>query len=350
MTNLSWDIGTAYDFFVSLHVLYHPEDYGLRRAWAAGVRSRLPTAEREALGEILEIMFPPVSWIYELPAPKDSATLLTHLARLPAAERLPSLVLGEHVPAAITERLQDIASRGSWNDDDQQYLQEFLKQYEERAPKRKTVHRALELWSQCERVGEQLLDGLKMFHAVFFAEEETRIQPVLRDAVVRSQKMASRLPLSELLDELAHGVSFSQAPETEELILIPSFWISPLVALVPYSKKQRLFLFGARPDSVSLIPGEVVPDMLYNALKALADPTRLRILRYLNAAPMTPADLARRLRLRPPTVTHHLRSLRVAGMIRLTIDANNRRLYAPRQETITGIYKTLQAFLESNEE
>ena len=202
MTNLSWDIGTAYDFFVSLHVLYHPEDYGLRRAWAAGVRSRLPTAEREALGEILEIMFPPVSWIYELPAPKDSATLLTHLARLPAAERLPSLVLGEHVPAAITERLQDIASRGSWNDDDQQYLQEFLKQYEERAPKRKTVHRALELWSQCERVGEQLLDGLKMFHAVFFAEEETRIQPVLRDAVVRSQKMASRLPLSELLDEL----------------------------------------------------------------------------------------------------------------------------------------------------
>ncbi len=36
---LSWDVGTAYDMFMSLDVLHRPEAYGLRGAWAAGVRS-----------------------------------------------------------------------------------------------------------------------------------------------------------------------------------------------------------------------------------------------------------------------------------------------------------------------
>ena len=46
---LSWDMGTAYDMFMSLDVLYNPEAFGLRAAWAAGVRCRLPTPERELL-------------------------------------------------------------------------------------------------------------------------------------------------------------------------------------------------------------------------------------------------------------------------------------------------------------
>ena len=46
---LGWDIGTAYDLFISLDVLLHPEDFGLRASGAAGVRSRLTTSERETL-------------------------------------------------------------------------------------------------------------------------------------------------------------------------------------------------------------------------------------------------------------------------------------------------------------
>lgn len=349
MTKLIWDIGTAYDFFISLYVLYHPEDYGLRRAWAAGVRSRLPAAERDALGDLLDIMFAPLSWIYELPAPKDSATLLSQLAQLPPAERLPRLALGPHVLPSVKSLLLDVAARGAWTEEDHQQLRDFFQQHEDSAPKKKMLTRMLDLWSQPERVGEQILHGLKAYHTVFFGEEEGRINSVLQEAVRRAQEMAQRLPLSDLLDELAQGVSFSHAPETAELVLIPSFWVTPLVALVPYSENQMLYLFGARPANVSLIPGEVVPDMLYKALKALADPTRLRILRYLTADPMTPADLARRLRLRPPTVTHHLQALRIAGLIRLTIDANG-RLYTPRMEAIAGAYQALEAFLQSDEE
>src|SRR5690606_27380083 len=46
---LTWDVGTVFDFFTSLYVLHKPADFGLRGVWAAGMRSRLPAAEREFL-------------------------------------------------------------------------------------------------------------------------------------------------------------------------------------------------------------------------------------------------------------------------------------------------------------
>lgn len=41
--HLLWDSGTAYDLFLSLVALHKPADLSVRRAWAAGVRARLPT-------------------------------------------------------------------------------------------------------------------------------------------------------------------------------------------------------------------------------------------------------------------------------------------------------------------
>ena len=52
---IEWDIGTAYDFFISLWVLHEPEHLGLRGSWAAGVRSRLPGPERELLQRVATI-------------------------------------------------------------------------------------------------------------------------------------------------------------------------------------------------------------------------------------------------------------------------------------------------------
>ena len=44
---LSWKHGTAYDLFISLHVLHEPEHFVIRPAWAAGVRSRLSAQDQK---------------------------------------------------------------------------------------------------------------------------------------------------------------------------------------------------------------------------------------------------------------------------------------------------------------
>lgn len=61
-------------------------------------------------------------------------------------------------------------------------------------------------------------------------------------------------------------------------------------------------------------------------LKALADESRLAILQILNEREHTVGDLARKVDLGEPTVSHHLARLREAGLVTLRM-AGNQRFY-----------------------
>ena len=109
---------------------------------------------------------------------------------------------------------------------------------------------------------------------------------------------------------------------------------------------KAVWLFGARASDQSLVPGETVPDALLRALKALSDPTRLKILHYLSQEPLSPAELSRRLRLRAPTVTHHLQTLRLAGLVQVTLGkGKEKKSFATRSETVKATCEALDAFL-----
>jgi DNA-binding transcriptional ArsR family regulator len=59
-------------------------------------------------------------------------------------------------------------------------------------------------------------------------------------------------------------------------------------------------------------------------LKALADDSRLALLRLLNEGERTVGDLARQVDLGEPTVSHHLSRLREAGLVTLRMAGNQR--------------------------
>jgi DNA-binding HxlR family transcriptional regulator len=60
---------------------------------------------------------------------------------------------------------------------------------------------------------------------------------------------------------------------------------------------------------------------LARLLKVIADETRLKILGALADQPLTGADLAVRLNLTPPTISHHMRKLTDAGIVTSETDA-----------------------------
>ncbi len=346
---LVWDIGPAYDFFVSLHVLHHPEAWDLRRAWAAGVRSRLPAEQRDFLQRAAGALHLPSRWVYHLPPPKDSLTLLAALSQIASADRLPVLTgyeLDAPVMCDLTQRLHAIRDRGWWDEEDKATAQRTLH------PLKLTqaeLTNLLDWWAQAEAFGEQILPALQSYYEVFFAEEEARITPILRQALAQGQALATRLTLPELLEELSQGVTYDQSPAVDRLILAPSFWATPLLVYDALSEREHVMLFGARPATMSLVPGEVIPEHLYRVLKTLADPTRLRILRYLSQEPHTPAQLAHKLRLRTPTVLHHLQALRLAQLVRLFVSTQEegKRRYAIRPDAIRAAFETLDAFLHN---
>jgi DNA-binding transcriptional ArsR family regulator len=247
--------------------------------------------------------------------------------------------------------LREISNRGSWEDDELEDLRVLLG-----SPKGKkgisTKHltTVLDWWSRPDEFGELYYEALQAYQVSFFAEEERRIHPYLKDAVGRAQELAEKLDFTSLIEELSQGLEIAGLADVPELVLAPSYWLSPLVMYKTVAPERTLLLFNGRPHNAALVPGEVVPDSIIRALKALADPTRLRVMRYLTKEPLTPSHLAKRLRLRSPTVIHHLNALRLAGLVHITITEDGDKRYTMRSDAILDTCESLKEFLTASEE
>jgi DNA-binding transcriptional ArsR family regulator len=347
---LIWDLGTAYDLFVSLAILHKPTAFGLRGAWTAGVRARISPAEREILDESMSMLFMlPFRWVHSLPQPKNSITALWALDQTPPAERLALLAFQPTTPAAMTDLFREVSARGSWDKKDIDAYRVVCECELDKEREDDKLERELAWWANSAEFGERYLGALRSYHQAFFAEEEKRIRPALEKALARAQELAKELPLPDLLEKLSHGLRYTELPKVAQLVLVPSFWSTPFVFMDFSGHSSGIWLFGARPADASLIPGELVPAALLRALKALSDPTRLRILHALAREPHSPAQLARHLRLRAPTVTHHMKSLRAAGLVQMTVGEHKEpQRYAVRSEAIATTCATLQNFLSGD--
>lgn len=343
MTSLHWTSDSACDLFMSLFVLHHAADFGIRPAWAAGVRQRLPSGRREVLERIFSFSSVPLDWISRLPAPQDASSALRAVADLAPEDRLPALTLPAGLPPMAHRLLADIAARGRWTAEEKA---EFVSLYGH-GPKPSSVgfDNLLDAWTRLGDNGEKYLAALEEYYAAFFAEEEARIRPALEHGLAEAQALSGRLPPVELLERLSRGVRMENPDLLSDLTLLPSWWVAPLVFLARPGKGKVLVAFGVRPEVQDEAEGAEAPETLVNALKSLGDPTRLRILRFLAAGPLTPSELARRLRLRPPTIIHHLQVLRLAGLVKVTIGENTEKRYAARPEALQSIHKSLQDFL-----
>lgn len=349
-----WDQGTAYDFFTSLHVLHFPDDFGLRGAWAAGVRSRLPNEAREFLEKIVGNFNPPLNWVYSLPAPKDAATALVGLKRIPVEDRLAALRLCQFESVRGCQILTEVSQRRGW---DAALLDEYLDLWRRQEEKHQVipgptsalrVEKVFQVYADPLNFGQQYLQSLQAYYEVFFSEEEKRIGLKLEKALQTAQKSADQMGAEEYLRLHGGKLDLDSLRPNDQVVLVPSYWCSRGALHSDLEQDQHLILFGARPEEESLVPGEIVPEDLTRRLKAMTDPTRMRILRYLLQEQLTPAELARRLRLRAPTVTHHLHTLKSAGMVQFAKKGKNEHLYYAKMESIKSTYTLLKDFLEQD--
>ena len=347
MQTIQWKTGTAYDFFVSLAVLHEPAIFGVRPSWAAGVRQRIPGGKREFLEKVLKFSGVPMKWLADLPEPGDAQPALNMIALMEPIERLVALTLGTETSPPVHECLSNIARRGSWTESELRILKEQYRRRDEPL-NQEDLTLLVSSWADAQKSSDLYLEALREYYQVFFAEEETRIRPTLKAGLQHAQELALRTNLDDLIEELSHGVHFAPLENTSIFILAPSFWCAPLIFYTKLPGNKMLLLFGARPEAESIVPGEGSSPQLVNILKALADPTRLRILRILADRPLSSSELARRLRLRLPTVIHHLRLLRLSGLVHIIVGENDKR-YATRLEILEDLQQNLGNFIRTNE-
>lgn len=343
-TKIHWDIGTAYDLFISLSILHDPERYGVRASWAAGVRSRFPVEYREVLEHATFLRLVPLTFVNSLKEPKDSAQLMTKLKSIPGEEVLETLAIQPDMSDEIKEFFLSTTPDKKWTREETQFIvQRFGIEDNKQAKQITSV--LYEAWSNRKTFGEKLVQGLQAYVDTFFAEEEQRILPILQQELSYARMRAGSRPLPAMLEEITAGVRFKDFEHISDIIFAPTFWGSPFMFSEHPTDSEMIVLFGARPGTMSIIPGDIVPDGLLRGMKAMADSTRLRILRYLAQEPQTAAELSRVLRLRLPTVTHHLAQLRLAGMVQVYLDPNGERKYSARYEGFEDTQEMLNRFV-----
>lgn len=342
---LNWEFGTAYDFFVSQFVLHNPERFGLRPNWAAGVRSRLNPELRQTLEHAINVFPSSIRFVFNLPVKnKDSEAVINELGSKAPLKRLEDISALDHATPIYQAILHETIANKPWTDAEREALLENTS-----SPERRNNPRYLEslyaIWSDPKTFSDLYLAALTAYRDNFFAEEEQRILPALKQALSYAQMRSGSLSLPLLLEELTSGVRYSDLEQTKNIYLAPSFWAAPLMFSSRPEKDQIVILYGARPDNMAIVPGDPVPDSLMRALKAVADPTRLRIMRFLAQSPQTPSQLSRSLRLRPPTVNHHINELRIAGLVHIIISQEGERQYATRYDGIDAMHDLLTRYL-----
>jgi DNA-binding transcriptional ArsR family regulator len=342
MTKIQWELGSAYDFFISLYVIQHPERFGLRPARAAGVRSRLPAENRQFYEQILRFLPVPLIWVNGLKIPeKNTDAILDMLEKIPAEQRYSLL----YQPATMDEKARESIQRlRSGKKADARDLSAIRSIFQRRISALKTtdLQNLAQIFNDPAGFGDLLLQTLRTYQQVFFAEEEERILPSLNAGLEKAREMAANQPIAQLIETLSHGVTLEKADQFEKISMVPSYWTTPLIFHMSPSPDHLLFIFGCRQDQQTLVAGEYIPEALIDGLKALSDPTRLRILHTLHQGATTPSCLARHLRLRPPTVIHHLNLLRLVGLVQVILSPTGEKRYALRQGVVDEIFEQLK--------
>ena len=168
---IKWDQGSAYDLFISLRIIHHPDEYGLRPSWAAGVRSRLPIHLRDLLEQSQIFMGVPLHFIHHLPEPKNAATVITELEKLAPEERLPALVFNSRSDERTVKFRKFLVSLQGKQRLTAGIEAQITAYYQDSPQLTRGFMRALfESWTNQKEFGETYLEALKAYVDNFFEE------------------------------------------------------------------------------------------------------------------------------------------------------------------------------------
>lgn len=85
------------------------------------------------------------------------------------------------------------------------------------------------------------------------------------------------------------------------------------------------------------------------AFKALADPTRRHILELLRTKDLTAGEIAEHFDMTKPSLSHHLNTLKTAGLVDAERDGQN-IIYSPNTSVLQGLMSWFYTFTDRSED
>jgi ABC-type multidrug transport system ATPase subunit len=297
----------AIEFFLSLHVLRHPEHHTSRLAWSKEMAEVLPKKLQERLayfsamsGNFLDIMDPLVPW-------EDSLCTSVE-AGLEHYESMTSEAFVEAMIGPVYHREQITAWLKGRTDD----------RFEQLKPE----HREL-----IRRPAASKREFLEFCHQYlpYFQKEQRRIEPWLIRSVHESQERLRDDPvrfMEEIHPRLHVHDTFLQFHKAKthtffyrdlkHIYIKPSTFISPHLMLGIFPERISVALHVEVPGTTSKA---AIPQDFIAKMKVFSDPTRVAILKSLLEHPYCIQQLAELHGISEPAVTKHIKLLAEVNFI-----------------------------------
>jgi DNA-binding transcriptional ArsR family regulator len=320
---LAFATSPLFEAMLSLHVLSEPRHHALQHGWVRAARLFNPVLRREIAA---------LSFLYRwtlpnciLPAPDaGDETFADEVARL---RRLRSDVaafellrpLYDHGGAARPARRRVLADPA---------VQATAKR-RAGALGRPSRAAAELLFDDPAALRDRLAALLEAYWEEAFAAEWARIEPPLADAIVSAGRQIAVDGVYRFLLGLAPQLRVEPAEERfgldvphdhtvrlgrqRPLLLVPSVYVWPHVR-VNCDAPWPLVLAYRAPHLVESMHG-TTPEEFVRALKAVAAPSRLRILELLAVRPRSTQELAPLVALTEAGTSRHLRALAATGLL-----------------------------------
>ncbi len=165
--------------------------------------------------------------------------------------------------------------------------------------------------------------------------------PALRRDADEKRALARSKDAPRLVETATNGVTFKPLPHVEGVVLIPSKIIRPWTVIIERGG-LRIFAYSVADEHLLADP-DAPPNYLVDLYKALADERRLRMLSILSEGDASLMEIAEKVDLAKSTTHHHLRILRSAGLVRVTVGES--KSYGLRREGVPEAARLLDAYL-----
>ena len=303
MYRVEVDWAEAYELAVSLHAYVATREHKtleIGEKWVKDVRAHLTpafaaelAASRELpLAKELEIL------VWQCPGERDAPSFVRWLAGLS--------------PGALYELVAPYTSP------------ENMALLHDLGVQRDRLAHALQAWDEqyFQTANKAILDGLAA------------------DAAAKRTLQTVTAP-DTMAEAATGGVYLAPIADVDVVVLVPQYHYRPW-NLYGLHGRVRLNLYPA--DALPPAPGEPPPSLL-RLTRALADESRLRILRFLAKAPRGFTDVVHDSGLAKSTVHHHLVALRAAGLVRVHDDGNGPVTYSLRPRALQELDERLGSYL-----
>ncbi|MDF1595509.1 MAG: metalloregulator ArsR/SmtB family transcription factor [Acidimicrobiia bacterium] len=194
-----------------------------------------------------------------------------------------------------------------------------------------------------EHAKRDLVGALRGFHAEAFAPVEARFAGSLERDARAKQAMVATMSPERVIEEATNGITVDPGSGVRSVLLIPTVVLRPWVLILEH-RETRIFVYPVADEHMTTDPDAPSP-WIIKTYKALSDEKRIRVLRRLATGPASFQELVEHLDVAKSTAHHHLRVLRSARLVRVTIGADQE--YSLRRGVIGEAAKALEEFVEA---